>query len=331
MTVAIPMGFDIDGRLCSTLPTEKSIGLPVHVNGELYLTSDRRQLEMGTPHHSAWNSAVIEAAGRLLAESLQELPELLGPRLLWKTLESARNLFRDKQADALSQALASFWEQLEPEIPHHDLVWTSEERWEKVSEARFVQYEEDVDAFQVLEDLGITLVHPSLRAFQNTLRDQRVGVKLLDFEHIASGLRQAGLARCTPLDQLPAPLNSPTARKQLWAQLGRMLDRRRSGDLESVKEVMEGAAIVPSTDGRLCPAESLWYADQRSVELLSAVAPEFPFLDSEQIRGEAKPLVRLCDELTPSDAVVQLSDEEPEVDVALARDLIGWLSQREDD
>ena len=329
--IAIPVGFEVDGRLCSTLPTEKSIGLPVHVNGELYLTSDRRQLEMGTPHHSAWNSAIIEAAGRLLAESLHVLPELLGPRLLWKTLESARNLFRDMQADALSQALASFWEQLEPEIPHYDLVWTSKKRWEKVSVARFVQYEEDVDAFQVLEDLGITLVHPSLRTFQNTLRDQRVGVKLLDFQHIASGLRQAGLARSTPLEQIPAPLNSPTARKQLWEQLGRMLDRRRSGDLESVKEVMEGAAIVPSTDGQLCPAESLWYAEQRSVDLLSAVAPEFPFLDSEQLRGEAKPLVRLCDELTPSGAVLRLSGEELEVDVSRARDLIGWMSQREDE
>lgn len=329
VAVAIPMNFDVDGRLCSTLPTEKSIGLPIHVNGELYLTSDRRQLEMGTPHHSAWNSAVIEAAARLLAESLRELPALLGPERLWKALESARNLSREKQPDALSTAMASFWERLEPEIPHRELVWTSDQGWKKVGETRLIQSAEDETAFQVLEQLGVTLVNSSLRTYQNILL--AVGVRRLGFEDIASAMREAGLSSRTSLDRLPAPLDDPVTRDRLWAQLGRMLDRLRSSDIASVKAALEGTAIMPSTDGYLCPAEDLWHADPRSVELLSAVAPEFPFLASEKLREDARPLAALCESLTPSHAVNQLSDEPLEVDVARARDLIGWLAQHEED
>ena len=329
VTVAIPMDFDVDGRLCSTLPTEKSIDLPVHVNGELYLTSDRRQLEMGTPHHSDWNSAVIEAAARLLAGSLQDLPALLGPGRLWRAIESARNLSRGKGSDALSRALASFWERLEPEIPHRELVWTNDQRWKKVSESRLVQSAEDEEALEVLGQLGVTLVDSSLRAHQNILL--AVGVKRLGFDDIASALRQAGLTRCIPLDRLPKPLDDTAARDQLWAQLGRMLGRLRPGDLFSARAALEGTAIVPSTDGHLCPPEKLWHADQRSVGLLSIVAPAFPFLDAELLREDAKLLAKVCDELTPSDAVDQLSYEVLEVDVALARDLIGWLAQREEE
>ena len=35
--------FDVEGRLCSTLPTARPSGLPIHINAELYLQSDRRQ------------------------------------------------------------------------------------------------------------------------------------------------------------------------------------------------------------------------------------------------------------------------------------------------
>jgi len=331
VAVAIPIGFDVDGRLCATLPTSQPTSLPVHVNAEFYLAADRRHLGMGMQYQSDWNSAAIDCAAQLLAGALGELPRCLGPKLLWSALESARGLTLDKRREPVDEALTAFWEHLEPEIPDYELVWTSNERWVTVGEARFVAPSEDEKAFPILERLGIALVHPLLRAHQNILLT--AGVRALSVEDVVAALRDIGLDDCTPVADLPEPLDNATAREQLWTLLGRMIDRMKRNDRqrEAARAALETAAVVPSTDGRLCPIHELWRTDTPSVELLSTAAPEFPFLDHQRLPGEAEPLADLCDELTASGAVAQLGDERLQVDVALARKLIGWFAQREDE
>ena len=329
VAVAIPIGFGADGRLYATLPTTRQTELPAHVNAELYPTSDRRQLTMGKEHHRDWNTAAIDCAARLLAEALGELPALLGPERLWVALESARKLALTTQKDAVADALAAFWEHLKPEIPKWKLVWASDERWVTVHEALFSRSIEDEIAFPILERLGLALVHPILRPRQNILRNTQV--RLLDIEDIAGALLDAGLDRCTPISELPEPLNDAGNREQLWSQIGRMIDHLPSDEGQTARTKLSTAAAVPSTDGNLCPIDTLWRTDMRTVELLSAVARGFPFLDHEQLPKEAEPLSSLCDGLTASGAITQLSAEHLQVDADVARELIGWFAQREQD
>jgi hypothetical protein len=330
VVVAIPAGFEADGRLCATLPTARPTELPVHINAELYLTSDRQQLAMGTQHHSDWNAAAINCAARLLAGALAELPALLGPEQLWGTLEAARGLTLVEQPDAVTVALAAFWKQLKPRIPDLKLVWTSGGSWVTVGEARIVRAPEDEGSFPVLEQLGIALVHPVLRAYLNILLTSQV--QDLRVENIAAALRDVGLKESTPIAELPYPLDDNVGRAQLWSQLGRMVGRMRYEFLRDMaKTALSTAAVIPSTDGNLCSIDALWRTDPRSLKLLSAVAPGFPFLDGEQLPKNAEPLFSLCDELTASDAVTQLNDTPLQVDVAAGREIIGWFAQREDE
>ena len=76
--IAIPHDFDVAGRLCAGLPTETPTQLPLHLNAEFYLKSDRRRLSMDTAHHSAWNRAALQCAAEQLAGALGELPASLG-------------------------------------------------------------------------------------------------------------------------------------------------------------------------------------------------------------------------------------------------------------
>lgn len=329
VSVAIPVGFEVEGRLCATLPTGQPTGLPVHVNAEFYLASDRRKLEMGAREHRAWNAAAIDCAAKLVAGALGELPDLLGPEPLWAALGAARELEQKKHPDTVTEALAAFWRRFLPEIPHRELVWTSDKRWATVERARLVQPPEDEVAFPILQEIGIALVHPTLRARQNILR--AVGVRLLSLRDVAAALRDVGLDTSMPIAQLPQPLDDTAVLKQLWLQLGRMIGRLRGKDARdaAIRE-LEVAAIVPSTKGELCPTHALWRTDPQSAELMSAASPPFPLLDQGLLPEDAAPLAELCDALTASGAINQLGGEELlQVDVNLARELVGWFAHRE--
>ncbi|MDP9438695.1 MAG: DUF3883 domain-containing protein [Actinomycetota bacterium] len=328
--VAIPVGFDVEGRLCATLPTARPSGLPMHVNAEFYLASDRRQPEMGAREHRDWNAAAVDCAAKLIAEALGELPGLLGPERLWAALGVARELEQKKDPDIVTEILGAFWRRLKPEIPNRKLVWTGDERWVKVGRARLVRSSEDEVAMPVLQGIGIASVHPDLRAHQNVLLS--VGVQALSLNDIADALLGIGLDGDVPMDELPSPLDNTVALGQMWSQLGRMIGRLRASDARSAAiEELGDAAVVPSRGGELCPVDALWRTDERAVELMSALSPGFPFLDRGLLPDEAAPLAELCDPLTASGAVVELGRGQPlRVDVGLARELIGWLAHRED-
>lgn len=330
VAIAIPDGFDVEGRLCATLPTGCSSRMPIHVNAELYLSSDRRQPAMGTQHQADWNVAAIAACAELLADALHELPGLLGPERLWAALDSARAVARLDHPDAVGAALGAFWGHLEPRLPDEPLIWTTGEQWETIGRARFVQNNEDEPAFGLLHALGIALVHPALRSRQNILR--AVGVDYLSVGDIVAVLDEAGLGDSVSVAQLPGPLDEPAARHQLWSQLGRMVGGARSDELRAaMRNELESAAVVPSTDGRLCPINAVWRTDRASVDLLSAVAPGIPFLDAGALPLAAKPLADLCDFLTAGAAVSELADARIAVEIPIARRLVAWFAQREAD
>ncbi|MDP9437785.1 MAG: hypothetical protein M3P49_03425, partial [Actinomycetota bacterium] len=327
--VAIPVGFDVEGRLCATLPTARPSGLPMHVNAEFYLASDRRQPEMGAREPRDWNAAAVDCAAGLVAEALGELPGLLGPERLWAALGSARELEQKNDPDTVTEILGAFWRRLKPEIPNRELVWTDDERWVKVGRARLIRSSEDEVAFPVLQGIGIALVHPALRAHQNILL--AVGIQTLSLNDIADALLGIGLDGCVPMDELPPPLDDTVALERLWSQLGRMIGRLRASDARGAAiEELGDAAVVPSTLGELCPVDALWGTDERSVELMSALLPAFPFLDRGLLPEEAAPLADLCDPLTASGAVAELGGEPRlRIDVDLAREVIGWMAHRE--
>lgn len=137
--IAIPHDFDVAGRLCAGLPTETPTQLPLHLNAEFYLKSDRRRLSMDTAHHSAWNRAALQCAAEQLAGALGELPGLLGAHRLWHGFQAAWQIAQTETPDPVVSAMTAFWKQLQPAIPGHNVVWTSDERWVTVGDARLVE------------------------------------------------------------------------------------------------------------------------------------------------------------------------------------------------
>lgn len=330
IAVAIPVGFDIDGRLCATLPTARPSELPVHVNAEFYLSSDRKQLAMGAHHQADWNTAAIEGCAALLAGAVAELPGLLGAPRLWAAFHSAREIERKEHPDAVGDALGAFWRELEPKLTGQRVVFAADGRWVTIPEARYGQFIEDESADRLVLKLGIPLVDPTLRPAQNILR--AVGVDYLALVDIIDALAGLGLDEVTPIAELPAPLDDPEQRARLWAQLGRMVARLRTDEArDEARDELERAAVVPSAAGDLVPIDAVWRTDRHSAELLEAAAPGFPLLDTAALPRDAEPLAALCDQLDASGALAQLRKAAPQLDRMLGRKLLDWFAAREDE
>lgn len=63
------------GRLYNYLPTDMHTGLPFHINGDFYPSTDRKSIDIGHDWHRTWNKQVLQALGDCFADALPYLLE----------------------------------------------------------------------------------------------------------------------------------------------------------------------------------------------------------------------------------------------------------------
>jgi hypothetical protein len=324
--VAVPVGFPVEGRLCATLPTGSVTKLPLHINAEFVLTSDRRQPLMSTVAASRWNAEAIACAARLLAGNLETLADLLGPVHLWGALDQAWTLHRAGGADPLAEALKAIWEQIEPELDDCPIVWTSDDKWAVIAESRLLLSSEDEVALKVLGELGIAMVHPDLRPRFNVL--QHVGVAVLGVADIAPAVARLNIEPGTQFDELPAPLDDESTREALWAQLGRFVKRLSEAQLAVARTQLAGVPLVPTRAGNLATPDTTRRADEATSGLFDAVLDR-PLLDVPRLADEAAPFATICRPLSVDDVLGDLGhiDRTVTSDEGLA--LLEWFSKQD--
>lgn len=328
VTVAVPVGFSVEGRLCATLPTGSVTKLPLHINAELVLTSDRRQPLMSTPAAARWNAEAIACAGRLLAANLETVAELLGPVRLWGALDQAWALHRTDSTDPVAQAFGAIWEHVEPELDGSPIVWTSDDNSAAIDESRLALSQDEEVALEVLEALGIAMVHPDLRPRFNVL--QHVGIAVLSVADIAEAVANRNITPGTALEQLPAPLDSRSARNTLWAQLGRLLKRASDSQREAISDQIAGVPLVPTRRQTLAAADTTRRADDPTAKLFDAFLVSEPLLDAGLLTGDAEPLISVCRALSADDALAALADLDRKMTADEGFALIEWFSKQDE-
>jgi hypothetical protein len=328
VAVAVPVGFEVEGRLCATLPTASITRLPLHINAELVLTSDRRQPLMSTAAAARWNAEAIACAGRLLAGNLESLADLLGPVRLWGALDNAWALHRIENTDPVAGALRAIWECVEPELDGSPIVRTSNDTWASIDETRLALSQDEEVAFEVLEALGVAMVHPDLRPRFNVL--QHVGVAVLGVTDIAAAVASLDIPPGTALNELPAPLNPAPARDTLWAQLGRLLKRLSEAQRETVADQIAGVPLVPTRRQTLATADMTRRSDDSTAKLFDAFLLSDPLLDVASLAGDAESVISVCRTLGADDAVEALADLDRQVTGDEGFALIEWFSKQDE-
>ena len=292
----------IVGRLFAVLPSETISRLPFHINADFFPSSDRKRIIFDEDYQSEWNRAIVHAAAQALSAHFDELKKILGHKSFWKMLEQIVDCREDP-------VFGVFWQVLAPTFREREIVFTTFNQWQKPDHVHYVDSDAEVKASEILESLGVAIVHPDLRSWRNLMvqRDYRIGVALLELDDITHALIGAGLLKPTALINAPESLRTKENWLALWQALDE-LSKSRPGrqTLEKSLPQLAKCAIAPATDGRVWPPELLRRGDPGTRTLF----PQVMWLDETEV-GVLDLFTKIVADFTPANAIADLERLDP--------------------
>ncbi|RME47282.1 MAG: hypothetical protein D6796_07860, partial [Caldilineae bacterium] len=201
--LAVPETPLTNGLLYAFLPSETSTGLPFHINADFYPSPDRKRILLDEDYKSEWNGLALECAAEILASNVQSLLELFDIPTFWNFVQRTKDACED---GPLADRLPDFWEILKPEIKNERVVLDAGGKRLRPGEVYYPRQKEQANATEILEELGLPIVHPDLNSYQNLLT--LVGVRVLRLSHIVDALRTRGLTQRTELSSMAAHLQT---------------------------------------------------------------------------------------------------------------------------
>ncbi|MFQ3652231.1 MAG: DUF3883 domain-containing protein [Gemmataceae bacterium] len=304
--LAIPAGELATGLLCACLPTEQDLDLPFHLNADFYTSNDRKRIILAEDYQSLWNREAIRAAALTLGRRVDQLPNLIGAKPLWAMMERLSALATKAEQGRIEAVLGDFWKSCAPALRSSPVVLTSAKEWTTVSDSSLLLQKEEAEALDVLQALGLRIVHEDLRPYQSLLRSKSVGIAVLDVRCICDALSSQGLECRKELAELPDALATESRRKMLWKELGVLLERPLNDEAKAEDELrLRRIALAPGRDGALWPCASIFTADPETVALFEKLELQIPFL-KEHPDFPAQ-LARLCPRFDASAAIESLA------------------------
>ena len=331
VTLAIDPSLTSRGLLWACLPTEHELGLPFHVNADFFPTPDRKRILFDQDYQAEWNRLAIQGAADVLAKNAATLTHLLGPVQFWTMVQAVKAA---AEHETLGEEASAFWSSLRDHLRFLPTVFTTRGTWTSAEQSYLLQSSKEADAIEVLNGLGIELVHENLRPFQTLLR-KTLEVPILEVSHLTRALIDAGLNRRRLMSEpdLPECLRSDRGWDNLWNEVAILLERRQSQAhaRRADEELIRSLAIAPGRDGAMWPCQDVFDAEESTIKLFGQLGLNVPFISD---KATFDSLRHLCSSFGVSGAIDALSGRESILEEACHRnpellvDLFAWLEDR---
>jgi hypothetical protein len=145
-----------EGRLYAVLPTAERLPARMLICADFFPHSSRRTINLEQGVRAEWNRAAVRAAGRLLADHLDELPGRTGVVPTWRLIESVHKT----SLGAVDESFKSLWESLRPAVESEPIAPATDGVLDAVRTRLFVSAPADDDANDVLSALGAHVLAP---------------------------------------------------------------------------------------------------------------------------------------------------------------------------
>ncbi|MBF0412867.1 MAG: DUF3883 domain-containing protein [Desulfamplus sp.] len=332
--LAIPEQNDCIGLFCAFLPTEQQIDLPFHINADFFPSNDRKRLNFTDSFEGEWNSAAIKAAAKILAQNIEQLPNLMGHIAFWKLLDSIKKVSQNNNA---KPNLAEFWEQVSPNLQIAKIIFTTSGKWLTPEQCYFLLKSEESLAIKVLEKLGINIVNENLRPFQTLLRDKAVGAKPLNIPVLCDALSLKGFNAPYQENAWKSILPCKTDLKILWGEISLLRNQvPEKNKMRSEHDTrLKLIAIAPAKEFALFPCGSAYNADELTVSLFSLICPDIPFILEDK---DFEPLLDICPLFDAKVAIDKLNSlEDKTIETAWTEEkldlnsLLNWFEVRKEE
>lgn len=331
ISLAIPKDSAVNGLLYACLPTEHDTGLPFHIHGDFFPTTDRKRVVFGDDYQSVWNRHVLQCAASTLSNRLIEIRDSLGPEPLWQLINRihSASCHGTRQSTEVGQCL---WQELRTQLPTAPLVWVHAEHWARPEQVMAIPgiFAERNDVATTLKDIGVNTVHRCLAKMSPFLETDVVGVRKLNVGAFASALLEIGLDHTFQDTEATGALNVWTSRATLFeildALLGDLPDRTASGTRWQIDHLRK-VSLARCSDGKSRPFCEIFTAGQHTHRLFQSINTELPFLDDDELPSA---LTSLCRPFSISDALTAIENGPSSHDLGheTCCELIRWFKDR---
>ncbi|NPA76917.1 MAG: DUF3883 domain-containing protein [Candidatus Diapherotrites archaeon] len=325
--LAIPESPVRNGRLYAFLPSETFTGLPFHINADFFPSSDRKRILLDGDYQADWNRLALNCAVETLARNIDGLLDLF-PDLatFWRFVAQVKQA---EEGGPLHPNLPPFWEQMRAGVATRPTVLTTRQQKKRPGEVYYPVKSNEAQAAAIFEDLGLPILNPSLREFQNLLTSKEVGVKILKMQDVLEAMESAHFDRPRALADFPPSLRNRDNWSQLWGALQSLeVD-------ESAATRLQHLSIVFGEDGRLYPPTMLLAEPEQKVrDFFSAIAPKVVWL-SPQMKSDVFPgnLVPKLDFRRGLELLEENTGRLPDVlkETKHLKTLYAWLSKHKEE
>lgn len=281
VNIAVPLHEDpIEGLLYAYLPTEQPSGLPLHINADFFPHPTRRTITLtGEQHERYWNELLLDVAARALAESFDELRELIGPRRTW-ALAAGAFAMKDRSS------FKSFWLDLQVAAKTSRGVLTVDDGLAFPGECHLPE-QLPTEGQAALAAIGMRLLHADLRPHWSMF--QALGASPLRLPALVSALESADfpehLDGLRPLwAAVDGILTQSKARQDFAALTGRLKAVSFVLDLEGASSAIDelyrpAVGVSSQAIRRFVPGAPLVHAGLLEFEALAGLLDVYRFDD----------------------------------------------------
>lgn len=264
LAFAIDQG-PIDGKLFAYLPTEQSSRLPLHINGDFYPESSRKNIVLrGLGQERHWNEALIVAAAGLIETEFDELKQQLGPVGLWNLGASCFDQRND-------EIFKYYWTAFQNAARRTTSVLSATGEWLQPKDAAFRKGEFDQNDYAMFSKLGLPLVSHKIQGYWNSL--EAAGVRQLSSEMCVNEIKKRGPAQDDELR--PYLLN-------IWQLAGSIVREKNSPNYAKLVQKLSSACFLQDTKGDPTAPKDIWrMPDGLQAEVIHDFLPDCPIVSPE--------------------------------------------------
>jgi hypothetical protein len=303
VSVAVPMGRGEASRLLyATLPTEEPSHLPVLINADFVPASDRKRIRFDDSPVSEWNRHAVRTGARLIAHNLVQVADAIGDSRFVALVTAARDLARQSESERIEPAFDEFWAQIEKTIPGARVVPAERGLRATPDAVRLWADEAEIDAVDLLQELGVRLIERDVRAAWYGLRGDVAGLRNLSLGDLAMALRERGLTTQWTQAGASGRLRDDRGLELLWGLIDFLLSVNDRWNQDSRQALLD-CAVAPGWDGAIWPLREVVRADQATQDLFADLEVDAVFLDEGRLDDPGGRIASLATEATEGQAL----------------------------
>jgi hypothetical protein len=310
MGVAFPImgenSDDLNGKVFCTLPTKTPTGLPIHVNADFAIKSDRTSiLDEGDSPEVRWNKDLISKLGDLYVKAIKEAQDLVDDKVYATLLPPEK--YSNPACEILNGIVDKFFETAKGETIIKVTEKNSSEdqaKWIMPNGARLLSSERNKELYLCLKELNAPLVVSDLQK-RWTLLNGNLSVKTFSLEDLHTLLSYEKALLSLSDNQNIKYLKKVAPNNELWHFIESELDRKK-GDAQ--KNLAAELPLCPCVNGDLLPFKDCISVEPDLLEAFPIFNKEYHITTSELLTTFStidKNLLNKCD----LDLVIELLAE----------------------